>query len=285
MDLYWMKIYWEVLILIVFGVVVGLFEVIQHCRQKHFPDRAHLWLVLVALGIIAHRLITQEDVRIERMSAQLVLAEGSDNRYVINLIQHDLSQLGEKLKSQEFKVTGDSAVEELLRAIEQTQNGDSIIAISYNLPWATAFSYYQQANLAARDRGVSIERLFIIPDEMSDKRDTEEAKKLSQIMQDQAAKGILVKFIKERDIPHNTDYWTHLNGMVEFRYGKNAVLVFTENRRSYQALKNNEPLQLQASWRPAAVSGWEHYFDSIKRLGPQIIHDVGKGTDNKSPLF
>lgn len=170
--------------------------------------------------------------------------EGWDERLYQLPFKARLDELWRQLRTMSGQRRLDEAIEQaaldqLLWAVRSTKAGDTVQAIDYAIfPWNKndRFKEYQKANLEAARRGVKIERLFVLSQQlMKDK--TQQLSEVIDIMKGQAEAGIIVKIAKieqlktSREEDQKTEgrpRYEFNNGMILFNYLGRDPLVIEE---------------------------------------------------------
>lgn len=257
----WIMEHWEVLVPLLGAALALIFDVVLKLRNKELvPIRAYLYVILLVLAAIAFTLASQDRPLIDHVALHLKGEYADGNPYLENLIDSQLGGLKNGLVGKEFSTESlESTFAELNRAMGALNDGDTICAIDYGIPWQKEFKEYQNANIQAALKKVDITRVFIIPQQVLDK--PEDKRDLLESMKQQRSQGIKVKFVLEKQLESLSYYRQHDRGMVEFRFKNRGTTLMVEALRYWEAIKRGEPPTLRVVWKPEEISGEDHYFE------------------------
>jgi hypothetical protein len=157
-----------------------------------------------------------------------------------------------------------TTAQELLRGIENTKQGDYILAVDYGMDWeGLDYSPYLRANLEAANRGVQITRVFIVS-RKPPKRG------LCHVMKRMHEAGIKVKTAVKEQLAGQREYEASKAARVIFHY-RNKYAVLMIESTPLPDLKLGDPYLVDVAWEPRKVEESIHYIDWLmdkKQSGP-----------------
>ena len=184
-----------------------------------------------------------------------VVQQARGNPYLEDHIRAIVQQLAKELKEGQLRTQlMNSTPIELLRGIENTKQGDYILAIDYGIDWeGQDFNPYLQANLEALGRGVTITRIFIVS-EKSPKRG------LCHVMNRMHQAGIAVRVAKLDQLAGRQQYEESKAARVIFHYQKKHAVLMIEVT-PLPDLKLGNPYLLDVTWDYRKIEDSIHYID------------------------
>jgi hypothetical protein len=183
-----------------------------------------------------------------------MLAPTNGNPYLEERVKAAAQQLEKEHKAGHFKTQLlNTTPDELLLAIDRTAGGDSILAVDYGIDWeGSDFNKYLMANLQAAGRGVTITRVFIIPQKVP-------SNPLCRVMKRQAEAGIAVRIAEKETLKDKPEYQRETQARVLFQYkGGQAVLMV--EAVPFPELKLGEPYLLDVTWDNTKVTESRRYM-------------------------
>lgn len=184
-----------------------------------------------------------------------VVQQAKGNPYLENHNSAIVQQLAKELKEGQLRTQlMNSTPIELLRGIENTKQGDYILAIDYGIDWeGQDFNPYLRANLEALGRGVTITRIFIVS-EKSPKHG------LCNVMHRMHQAGITVHVAKLDQLAGRRQYEESKAARVIFHYQKKHAVLMIEVT-PLPDLKLGNPYLLDVTWDYRKIEDSIHYID------------------------
>lgn len=229
--------------------------------------------LIAALGIAASPGVDAEStqpVASEALLNQLV-QQAKGNPYLEDRIRRILQQLTRELHDGHFTTQLlNITAKELLRGIENTKQGDHILAVDYGMDWeGLDFSPYLKANLEAAGRGVQITRVFIVSGKPK--------RGLCHVMKRMHEAGIKVKVAAREQLNGQRQYEASKAARVIFHY-RNKYAVLMIESVPLPDLKLGDPYLVDVAWEPRKIEDSIHYIDWLldkKQSGPFDPHTCG----------
>jgi hypothetical protein len=194
-----------------------------------------------------------------------LVQQAKGNPYLEDRIKATIQQLAQELNTGQFRTQLlNTTAKELLRGIENTKQGDYILAVDYGMDWeGLDYSPYLRANLEAANRGVEITRVFIISGKPRKRG-------LCHVMKRMHDAGIRVKTAVKEQLSGQREYETSKAARVIFHYrNKHAVLMIESI--PLPDLKLGDPYLVDVAWEPRKVEESIHFIDWLmdkKQSGP-----------------
>jgi hypothetical protein len=193
------------------------------------------------------------------------LQHAKGNPYLEDRIKTTVQQIARELNAGQFTTQLlNTTAQELLRGIENTKQGDYILAVDYGMDWeGLDYSPYLRANLEAANRGVQITRVFIVS-RKPPKRG------LCHVMKRMHEAGIKVKTAVKEQLAGQREYEASKAARVIFHY-RNKYAVLMIESTPLPDLKLGDPYLVDVAWEPRKVEESIHYIDWLmdkKQSGP-----------------
>lgn len=194
-----------------------------------------------------------------------LVQQAKGNPYLEDRIRTTLQELTKELNEGRFKTRLlNTTATELLRGIENTKKGDSILAVDYGMDWeGLDYSPYLRANLDAAKRGVQITRVFIVSGKPTKRG-------LCHVMKRMHDAGIQVRTAVKEKLNGQREYEASKAARVIFHYGNRHAVLMIEST-PLPELKLGDPYLVMVAWEPRTVEESIHYIDWLmdkKQSGP-----------------
>jgi hypothetical protein len=241
----WLMDNTSLLLLILLIVLLGVFEIIGKIKGKPegVSDKlyfgailAGLVPILIIMGQVTVALrdrpkteIVQPDTLIDLLYTPLKAEYVQDNPYVEDRISSTLERLKHQLRDHRLETNAiDMTREELERGITLVHKDDQVIGIDYGfVPWKQSFSTYARKNEEQAKAGVSISRIFIIPNQIL--KDDRCLIDLIDTMTKQNNSKVKVRVALKTTLEDKySDKYKFRRGMVIFNYKKGQKAVILE---------------------------------------------------------
>ncbi len=183
------------------------------------------------------------------------IGQAKGNPYLEDRIKSILQQLAQELKEGQLRTKLlNTTPPELLRGIENTKQGDYILAVDYGIDWeGLDYTPYLKANLDAASRGVQITRTFIISGKAPKHG-------LCHVMKRMHQSGIKVRVAKKDHLTGHREYDESKAARVIFHY-RNKYAVLMIEAIPLPDLRLGDPYLVDVTWEPRKIEDSIHYFD------------------------
>jgi hypothetical protein len=197
-----------------------------------------------------------------------LMRQAKGNPYLEDRIAATMQQLVTELKDGRFTTQLlNTTAKELLRGVQNTKQGDFILAVDYGMDWeGLDYSPYLQANLEAANRGVQITRVFIV----SGKPGKPLKRGLCHVMKRMHDAGIRVRTAAKEQLSGQRQYEASKAARVIFHYGNRHAVLMIEST-PLPDLKLGDPYLVDVAWEPRIIEESIHYIDWLmdkKQSGP-----------------
>jgi hypothetical protein len=252
-------------------------------KRKMPPYRVYLGLIILNLGAVTEMLIhldkLEEDHGLAHIQGHLIEKAGG-NPYILDLIDRHVGLLRE-LATTSGPIKG-LTVDDATLALDATNAGDCVAAIDYGSDWDRNLSSYELQHPSALNRGVHINRIFVLTNELLS--DPERQKSLWKTMKRQAQMigndkqktGIAVMYVLKSELGTGLPSSAHGNGMVYFQYSNGSVVLLTQTEITPPVIQDG---YLDPNSRE--VQSWKQYFKWLMSL--TVVHSVSPDDKDAIP--